>query len=211
MIHSLTLFVVHSLKETLLLECMDYQHLTKDRSLGSVDLRVEDLAAEHDDVEYPYKSTGVKEFNEPIRLDKGGGFKGTLLYKAEFVPALKLKGGVQFNDTGASAFTKQASKSTESLGGKRDSDAGSFRSVASKPDESGQEVPEGVTIHDVPPEKTHTKGVKSTDTTATAATTVTVGTTNEEKAETTEESGGGVEMSKDELLAQREYQDGCNP
>ncbi|KAF9026598.1 C2 domain-containing protein [Rhodocollybia butyracea] len=188
---------VHSLKQALLLECMDYQHLTKDRSLGSVDLRIETLAVEHDDVEYPYKSTGAKKFNEPIRLDKGGGFKGTLHYKAEFVPALKLKGGVQFNDTGVSALTKGASGSHESLGRRRtDSDAGSFRSVSSKPDESGQQVPEGVTIHDVPPEKPHTH-VESTDTAATGS----GSGSGSEKSETAEE--GGVEMSKDELLAQQ--------
>ncbi|KAJ3718444.1 C2 domain-containing protein [Lentinula raphanica] len=193
---------VHSLKETLLLECMDYQHLTKDRSLGSVDLHVEELAVEHDDDQYPYKSTGIKEANDPIRLDKGGGHKGTLHYKAEFVPALKLKGGVQFNETGATALTKGVSGASSSKSSK-DSDAGSFRSTGSKPDESGQAVPEGVTISES--SKTHTKGAKSTDTTATSGT---VGTTdtaetssNEAKNETPEEAG--VEMSKDELLAQQ--------
>ncbi|KAE9395950.1 hypothetical protein BT96DRAFT_958377 [Gymnopus androsaceus JB14] len=163
---------VHSLKETLLLECMDYPALDKD-------LRVEELAAEHDDVEYPYKSTGLKEATDPIRLDKGGGFKGTLHYKAEFIPALKLKGGVQFDDTGASALTKGVSK--------KDS-TGSFTSVGSKPDEPAQEVPVGVTIEE--PKNTHTKNAKSTDTTATSGT---AGTDS------------GVEMSKEELLAQQFY------
>ncbi|KAJ3886025.1 C2 domain-containing protein [Lentinula edodes] len=196
---------VHSLKETLLLECMDYQHLTKDRSLGSVDLHVEDLAVEHDDVEYPFKSTGVKEATDQIRLDKGGGFKGTLHYKAEFVPALKLKGGVQFNESGTSALTKGVSGSSSSKGSK-DSDAGSFRSVGSKADEAGQDVPDGVTISE-PSKKTHNKGAKSTDTTATNATSGTVGTNG--TAETSDEAQGeshddvGVEMSKDELLAQQ--------
>ena len=34
---------IHSLRENLLLEVMDYQHLTKDRSLGTVELSVKDL------------------------------------------------------------------------------------------------------------------------------------------------------------------------
>ncbi|KAJ3567153.1 hypothetical protein NP233_g6551 [Leucocoprinus birnbaumii] len=82
---------VDSLKETFLLEVMDYQHLTKDRSLGSVELQVSDLAEESEDTKYPYQSLGVKSAEDPIRLDKGEGYKGTLTYTAEFVPALALK------------------------------------------------------------------------------------------------------------------------
>ncbi|EKM83486.1 hypothetical protein AGABI1DRAFT_88463 [Agaricus bisporus var. burnettii JB137-S8] len=82
---------VHSLKESFLLECMDYQHLTRDRSLGSVELHISDLAEESDHAEYQYSSTGVKSCDDPIRLDKGGGYKGSLNYTAEFVPALALK------------------------------------------------------------------------------------------------------------------------
>ena len=50
-----------------------------------------DLAVESDDPKYPYKSFGVKSTDDPLRLDKGGGFKGTLTYTAEFVSALALK------------------------------------------------------------------------------------------------------------------------
>ncbi|KAF9568534.1 tricalbin [Agrocybe pediades] len=83
---------VHNLKENLMLECMDYQHLTRDRSLGSVELHVADLAIQSsDDPSYSYKSTGVKAVADPIHLDKGGTYKGTLHYTAEFVPALKVK------------------------------------------------------------------------------------------------------------------------
>ena len=158
-----------------------------------------DLAVEHDDIEYPYKSTGAKEAEDPIRLDKGGGFKGTLHYKAEFIPALKLKGGVKFNEMGAPGLTKKPTKKSSD---------GSFESAGSKPDEEGQEVPDGVTISE-PHVKTHTRGARSTDTTATAATSGTVGTQgtvdsyDKAPVETPEEEG--VEMSKEELLAQREY------
>ncbi|KAH9919105.1 tricalbin [Fomitopsis serialis] len=81
---------VHSLKETMMLECMDYQHLTKDRSLGNVELKVAELAkpAEGD---FLFASTGRKAAEEPIMLDHGS-FKGKLHYEAEFVPAIPVKG-----------------------------------------------------------------------------------------------------------------------
>ncbi|KAI0274871.1 tricalbin [Gloeopeniophorella convolvens] len=86
---------VHSFKETLLLELMDYQHLTKDRSLGSVELKVSELArevAKGSDPRFRYESTGRKDAVEPIRLDRGKQFKGQLHYAAEFVPAFALRG-----------------------------------------------------------------------------------------------------------------------
>ncbi|KAJ7456618.1 C2 domain-containing protein [Mycena latifolia] len=87
---------VHSLRETMLLECMDYQHMTRDRSLGSVELRVSDLARESTDRLYPFESTGKKTASDPIRLDKGNAYKGQLHYTAEFIPALALE-GVKFD------------------------------------------------------------------------------------------------------------------
>ncbi|KAF7310594.1 hypothetical protein HMN09_00602200 [Mycena chlorophos] len=90
---------VHSLRETMLLECMDYQHLTKDRSLGNVELRVSDLAKESTDREYPFESTGKKTTTERFRLDKNNTFKGQLYYSAEFIPTLALE-GVKFDSTG---------------------------------------------------------------------------------------------------------------
>ncbi|KAH6917432.1 transmembrane protein [Coprinopsis sp. MPI-PUGE-AT-0042] len=91
---------VHSLKESLMLECMDYQHLTKDRSLGSVEIQVSALAKQSEDPKYPYESTGVADRANPIRLDKGNSTKGTLYYKASFIPCLKLK-EVKFEDKNA--------------------------------------------------------------------------------------------------------------
>jgi Ca2+-dependent lipid-binding protein len=88
---------VHSLRETLLLEVMDYQHLTKDRSLGTVELKVSDLAQEMEkgtggDSRYFFESTGKKDKSEPIRLDRGNLHKGQLHYLAEFLPAFALQG-----------------------------------------------------------------------------------------------------------------------
>ncbi|KAI0726177.1 tricalbin [Fomitopsis betulina] len=81
---------VHSLKETMMLECMDYQHLTKDRSLGYVELKVSDLA-QPSQGEFLFASTGKKVVEEPIMLDHGS-YKGKLHYEAEFVPAIPVKG-----------------------------------------------------------------------------------------------------------------------
>ena len=86
---------VHSLKETLLLEVMDYQNLTKDRSLGTVELKVSELAQEivkgAGDPHFSFDSTGKMEKSEPIRLDRGNQYKGQLHYVAEFLPAFALQ------------------------------------------------------------------------------------------------------------------------
>ena len=49
------------------------------------------MATQVDDVKYPYSSNGKKVMEEPIHLDKGGGYKGKLNFVAEFVPCLALK------------------------------------------------------------------------------------------------------------------------
>jgi Ca2+-dependent lipid-binding protein len=78
----------------MLLECMDYQHLTKDRSLGFTELDVSELASPSpapEDARYPFKSNGIKTFTSPLRQDGGSMPKGTLHYTAEFIPAVVLK------------------------------------------------------------------------------------------------------------------------
>ncbi|GLB36472.1 putative tricalbin [Lyophyllum shimeji] len=99
---------VHSLREHLLLECMDYQHLTRDRSLGSVELLVNDLAKESADPRYPFESLGQRDAVDPIRLDKGNVYKGQLHYKAEFIPALALN-GVSFDSPQTELASKRSS------------------------------------------------------------------------------------------------------
>ncbi|KAF9270554.1 tricalbin [Marasmius fiardii PR-910] len=142
---------VHSVKESLLLECMDYQHLTRDRSLGLVELHLNELAeANPDDASYPYKSLGVKETQDPIRLDKKNSFKGQLHYRAEFVPALNLR-GVEFEQTGDGLGGGTSTSSDTD-------DAGSVVTAASDVS-SDQEAKTTVTI------KSHSKGQKSIDST----------------------------------------------
>ncbi|KAG6883467.1 hypothetical protein C0992_008676, partial [Termitomyces sp. T32_za158] len=82
---------VHSSRQSLLLEIMDYQNLTKDRSLGTVDLHLNDLAKPSQDPQYPFESTGPKVTSDRIRLP-GNAYKGVLHYCATFIPALALNG-----------------------------------------------------------------------------------------------------------------------
>ncbi|KAG6371667.1 C2 domain-containing protein [Boletus reticuloceps] len=83
---------VHSLRESLFMEVMDYQNMTKDRSLGSVELQVNDLVRESStDPQFRHESTGRKEVTQPIQLDGENTLKGHLHFVAEFIPALALK------------------------------------------------------------------------------------------------------------------------
>jgi Ca2+-dependent lipid-binding protein len=87
---------IHSLKETLLLEVMDYQHVTKDRSLGTIELKISELAQElpkgPGNPRISYESTGKMDKSERIRLDRENRYKGRLHYVAEFLPAFMLQG-----------------------------------------------------------------------------------------------------------------------
>ncbi|TFK41292.1 C2 domain-containing protein [Crucibulum laeve] len=193
---------VHSLKETLMLECMDYQHLTKDRSLGSVELHLADLAQESDDPRYPYKSTGRKTAADPLRLDKANAYKGHMHYTAEFIPALALK-GVKFDSQPSQAQKMVGAAGNQDEEGGVVSDDGSSMSSS---DEEAQAIPHGVTI------KSHKKArSKSTDTTRTVESTHTAATSDSkgtsEKARTAATSSSkeeeGVDMGIDELLSQQ--------
>lgn len=117
---------VHTLRETLYLECMDYQNLTKDRSLGHVEVGVNTLAKEAADKhEYLFESTGPRELVEKIKVDSG--FKGEMHFSAEFFPALHLA-GVSFK--GAPNEIEKALQKGQA--------------------ETGQEVPAGMTEKDTP-------------------------------------------------------------
>ncbi|WWD07266.1 hypothetical protein V865_005363 [Kwoniella europaea PYCC6329] len=90
---------VHSLRENLILEVMDYQNIGKDRSLGHVEIKASEFIESNDGEnqnEYPYKSKGSQERRDKIKLEKANQYKGELLYEVDFKPALSLKGGVSF-------------------------------------------------------------------------------------------------------------------
>lgn len=204
----------------MLFETMDYQHLTKDRSLGTVELKVNELANEIPDSaesEYRFASTGKKSAAESIRLDRGGTFKGQLHYVAEFIPALNLK-GIKF------ASAPNELERMVGNGGSDDDDGDVAEDSASSSSVSGGEdgfVPGKVTATTPIGFKGHAKNQASVDTVKTvetvkttetgrtgrsAATTGTVNTANGSVGQTEkEEPEVGIEMSKEELLAHRAF------
>jgi hypothetical protein len=188
----------------MLLECMDYQHMTKDRSLGSVEVKVSDLAATSDgDARFPYTSTGKRVAADPIKLDRGA-YKGQLYYVAEFIPAMAVRG------VGFAAGPNQLERAAAGAGGEDDGDvaADDEGGSMSSSDVEAQKVPLGVTVsrplgdesRPQGPEGNgrHVRNAKSTDTTRTAESTSTRVTAK--TAETRPEEVG-QEMSTDELLS----------
>ncbi|WVQ85964.1 hypothetical protein IAT38_008132 [Cryptococcus sp. DSM 104549] len=88
---------IHSLRESFILELMDYQNIGKDRTLGYVELNVNEYIEQSGDAAYPYKSKGAQNRRDKIRLDKANHFKGELIYSADFKPAVSFRGGVSFD------------------------------------------------------------------------------------------------------------------
>ncbi|KAG2023600.1 transmembrane protein [Coprinopsis cinerea AmutBmut pab1-1] len=193
---------VHSLKESLMLECMDYQHLTKDRSLGSVELTVSELAKQSDDPKYPYESTGVKNAADPIRLDKGKSTKGTLYYTATFIPALKLKDGVKFEQSSQLAVDGGGDSDGEEVldkGPKSPYDHATPVPLTIKPKKKPASIDTSV----------DSASVNGTPTTARSGEFSAEGDGSMVRPDTpstvhsTAQEDGGVEMSVDELLSQQ--------
>ncbi|CAE6470842.1 unnamed protein product [Rhizoctonia solani] len=189
---------VHSLRETLYLECMDYQHLTKDRSLGFVELSVAGLARQTEDERVPYEGTGKRDVADPIRLDKGQT-KGELHYTAEFIPAIALQ-GVSFESVDdiqrAIDRAKGAHEDEEGF-------ASADESSVSSSDEEMQRVPEGITVNSKGHRVSNHKRVKSADTVRTGQTAATDTEESELDDETPpeEHKADGVQMSTEELLS----------
>ncbi|KAI0080049.1 tricalbin [Panus rudis PR-1116 ss-1] len=193
----------HTLRETMLLECMDYQHLTKDRSLGYVELKVADLAQATEDKEKPYISTGKKLHADPIKLDRNS-FKGQLHYEAEFVPAIPVK-GLKFNK-GMNAL-KRASQAYSTDAGTVISDD---TSSISSSDEEYQAVPEGITTTAPLQKARHHQKSVSVDTTGTALSGQSALTTDTKTTEAEVPDEVGLDVSTEELL---DYESGiiiCN-
>ena len=88
---------VHNPNETVVLEIMDHQNLTKDRHLGTVEVKVSEyIIADENNKETPYLSSGGKDRSDAVLLGSGQVNKGRLQYHASFVPGVALLGGVHF-------------------------------------------------------------------------------------------------------------------
>lgn len=173
---------------------MDYQHITKDRTLGYAELRVNELAVEADSQEYPYKSTGKKVEAAQLKLDKGI-YKGQLHYEAEFVPALVPK-DFKFS-TGGNNIQRAVNGNDSNGGG----------SVSSS-DVEGEIIPAGITTSKplgAKRKENHVKNAGSTDTTVTVDDELDVNSSAESSAEGQgkDKTGKGVVMSKEELMKHR--------
>lgn len=176
---------------------MDYQHLTKDRTLGHAELRLNELAAEADSEEYPYKSTGKKVEAANLKFDKEM-HKGQLHYEAQFIPALALK-DFQFSTSGNNL---QNTADGASSGG-----GGS----ASSSDIEADTVPAGITTRGpigMKRKEGHTKNAGSTDTTGTVESDANSVVESSGESEGKGRSSKGVVLSKEELMQHRKH--GCS-
>ena len=80
---------VHSPRERLALEVMDYQKVTKDRSLGLTEISAADYIKEGDDGEWEVHNHR-RDRSEPLRMYGGGPPKGTLNFTVAFYPTLNI-------------------------------------------------------------------------------------------------------------------------
>jgi Ca2+-dependent lipid-binding protein len=95
---------VRSLKDKITIEVMDYQNNGKDRSIGTTEIELHELARESGDSTLPYTAKGRKL--RRAKLDLGRNlFKGEIEYECEFLPAVALR-GVEFEGAGNEAAAK---------------------------------------------------------------------------------------------------------
>jgi Ca2+-dependent lipid-binding protein len=96
---------VHSLKEKITIEVMDYQNNTKDRGIGTVELNVSDLAsADLNNTKLPFKGIGKKRHTEKLNLGRGQ-YKGEIVFDCQFLPSVNLQ-GVEFKGAGNEVANK---------------------------------------------------------------------------------------------------------
>lgn len=97
---------VHTLREKITLEVMDYQNTSKDRSIGNVEVDMAQLATEATgaDSRTLFTGTGKQVHKDRIHLGRGV-YKGQLEFDCEFLPAVNLK-GAEFGDRENEAVAK---------------------------------------------------------------------------------------------------------
>ena len=196
---------VHSLKETLLLEVMDYQNLTKDRSLGTVELKVSELAREMTgagDSRFSFESVGKMDKSEPIRLDRGNQYKGQLHYLAEFLPAFALE-GLKF-ETGSNEL-QAAGEGVEDGDDADDHSSSSSREREARAITTTEPIgtPKDGSKNHHPTNATHT--AESTEGSKTASSREGSPPTQVGKSGGVKQKNEGIRMSKDELFTHRRW------
>lgn len=105
--------------------------------MGTVELLVSELAETSGEEKYPYKPKGIKDANDPLRLE-GNAYKGYLHYMASFIPALALD-GVKFSSPHKDRLQHEHEEHHDEEGGYVD--GGGISS-----DDENHTTPAGVTI-----------------------------------------------------------------
>ncbi|KAG6869143.1 hypothetical protein C0993_012241 [Termitomyces sp. T159_Od127] len=155
----------------------------KDRSLGTVDLHVNDLAKQSQDNQYPFESTGPKVASDPIRLP-GNAYKGVLHYRATFIPAMALN-GVSFDKRDTTTQMVNDTVSTSS------SDQNTPVPLTSKSSPRSLSPPTAAT-----PSPANSSPASSSPV-------LEANSAEQEGVSKEEQKSKGVDMSVDELLAQQ--------
>ncbi|KAJ9475360.1 Tricalbin-3 [Pseudozyma hubeiensis] len=175
---------VHSLREKITLEIMDYQNTGKDRSLGNVEVDVAQLATENGggDSRHRYSGTGKQVHKEKIHLGRGI-YKGQIEFDCEFLPAVNIK-GADFDERENEAVAK----------------SGAIR-------EEPEEESEAAGINGVDKSKTVTNGVGAASGHAKKASIASVGSVKAASAagrpSTADAVAESIMLSKEQLLQEQ--------
>lgn len=184
---------VHSLKEKITIEVMDYQNNTKDRSIGSCEVSVADLARDNpSDTSHPFASQGKQKHTEKLNLGRGV-YKGEIFFDCEFLPSLNLA-GVEFAGAGNEAAAK-AGEGDASGGFVDDNKVGQTAPDVGESEKPRFPVAGGSHLKDVKEKEDETKGhVKGKGSVASMASVATAKTSDEKTHHE------GVQMSHEELF-----------
>ncbi|SNX87597.1 related to TCB3 - protein localized to membranes, bud-enriched [Melanopsichium pennsylvanicum] len=193
---------VHTLREKITLEVMDYQNTSKDRSLGNVEIDVAQLAIEAtgSDPRIKYAGTGKQSHKDKIHLGRGI-YKGQLEFECEFLPAVNLK-GAEFDERENEAIAKSGAIVEDA---EEESDPASESPLESSATNGATQV-NGVseanaainTVNGAPAAKSHTKNQESIDSIASVKTAI-IG----RPSTATEGVKEGITMSKEQLLQEQ--------
>ena len=186
---------------------MDYQNLTKDRSLGTVELKVSELAREvmagAGDSRFSFESTGKMDKSEPIRLDRGNQYKGQLHYLAEFLPAFALE-GLKF-ETGSNELQAAVEDVEDGDDADDHSSSPSSREREARVITTTEPIgtPKDSSKNSHPTNATH--AAESTEGSKTASSREGSPPTQVGKRDGAKQKNEGIRMSKDELLTHRRW------
>lgn len=200
---------VHSLKDRITVEVMDYQNHTRDRSLGTCEVNVADLAREDpSNHETPYGSRGKQSFTNQLHLGRGQ-YKGEVVYDCQFLPSLNLA-GVEFKGAGNEAAEKAGEGDED--GDDVDSDntpvkdttKGATTNAITNGTENGTSAAEEKERFPVAVGsslKTHSKNKESINSVQSVQTAATAKTTGDDDDDDGSKALQGVQLSREQILS----------